>query len=336
MNISIAMTTYNGARFLDQQIASLASQSKQPFEVVVCDDGSTDSTVEMLEKWAATVDFPVHIHQNEQQLGYRDNFWKTANLCQGDLIAFCDQDDVWLEDKLQCCEAAFARPEVLLVMHSAKLVDTELRSLGKRLPNIPKSRVAGPLDVNPWGLVPGFALVFSSKLLGYGDWNSRPEDHLAPGCPMGHDHYIYLMASALGNTVFLSDCLALYRRHQHNTTGSLDRTMKSFLRQGVHTGENTYTSLSRLSLERSQYFKHLSEQVDSTAKKDYQNASLYYQKLVKMFTLRALVHSSNVGLFKKVSCVLALLMRGEYRGLDRGGLGARALVKDTFFGIAKR
>jgi glycosyltransferase involved in cell wall biosynthesis len=335
MNISIAMTTYNGARFLDQQLASLATQSKQPFEVVVCDDGSTDSTVEILRAWAASVAFPVHIYQNEQKLGFKDNFWKAANLCSGDLIAFCDQDDVWLEDKLQGCAAEFAHSDVLLVMHSAKLVDSELRFLGKNHPPISKRRVAEPLDVNPWGLVPGFALVFSSKILRGADWEGRPEDHLGPGYPMGHDHWVYLMASVLGRIVFLPDCLALYRRHQTNTTGSVDRTVKKFVRQGIDTGEDGYKHLANLSLERSEYLNRLSERTDNTARSDYKNASLYYQKLSKSFTLRASIHSSRVGFLKKASYILKLLLGRAYRDLDRGGLGPRAFVKDVFFSVAR-
>jgi glycosyltransferase involved in cell wall biosynthesis len=98
--ISIAMATYNGERFLEEQLRTLGEQVKLPDEVVVCDDGSTDRTLEILVQFAERAPFRVRLVINDQRLGWRENFLKAASLCTSDYIAFCDQDDVWLPDKL--------------------------------------------------------------------------------------------------------------------------------------------------------------------------------------------------------------------------------------------
>jgi len=98
--ISVALCTYNGASHLQQQLHSIASQSLLPAELVVCDDGSTDSTLDLLTEFARTAPFPVHIQQNPVNLGYTRNFEKAIALCTGEFIALSDQDDLWYPEKL--------------------------------------------------------------------------------------------------------------------------------------------------------------------------------------------------------------------------------------------
>src|SRR5437588_7313199 len=105
--ISIAMCTYNGARFLREQLDSFAAQSRLPDEVVICDDGSTDGTADIVRTFASGAPFPVHFHVNEPRLGITRNFERAAGLCTGSIIFFSDQDDVWLPDKLDRFAEAF-------------------------------------------------------------------------------------------------------------------------------------------------------------------------------------------------------------------------------------
>lgn len=92
--ISVAMATYNGAAYLEQQLESLANQVLHPGELVVTDDGSSDGTLALIEDFARRAPFPVRLVRNEARLGYRGNFIKTSTICGCELIAFCDQDDV--------------------------------------------------------------------------------------------------------------------------------------------------------------------------------------------------------------------------------------------------
>jgi len=100
-HISIALCTFNASRYLAEELDSIASQTRVPDEVVTCDDGSHDDTLAILERFRRRVPFPVRIIRNEQKLRMTKNFEKAISLCEGDLIALADFDDVWYPNKLQ-------------------------------------------------------------------------------------------------------------------------------------------------------------------------------------------------------------------------------------------
>ncbi len=126
LTVSIALCTFNGERFLREQLDSYAAQSVLPDEVIVCDDGSTDGTMEILEEWAKTVSFKVRIVQNEQNLGYAQNFGKAVSLCTGDAIFFSDQDDVWNPQKIERMVKVFEEnPDVVTVVSDSEIIDSD-------------------------------------------------------------------------------------------------------------------------------------------------------------------------------------------------------------------
>ena len=134
VQLSIAMTAYNGSRFIQQQLDSIADQTRLPDELVVCDDGSTDDTVAIIQRFASTSPFPVRLFVNLQNLGFSKNFEKAINLCKGDVIFISDQDDVWHSKKLERCAALFVEsPELGMVFTDSSLVNEELQPLGYTL-----------------------------------------------------------------------------------------------------------------------------------------------------------------------------------------------------------
>lgn len=102
MKISICMCTYNGEEYLEEQLDSLVNQSRKPDEIIVYDDCSNDRTVEILAKYALQY-AAIHwcIAKNEQNVGWRVNFKKAVEATTGDIIFFCDQDDIWMPNKLE-------------------------------------------------------------------------------------------------------------------------------------------------------------------------------------------------------------------------------------------
>jgi glycosyltransferase involved in cell wall biosynthesis len=100
MHISVAMCTFNGARYLREQLRSIQTQTLPADELVVCDDGSTDQTENILKSFAGAVPFPVRLFANPQKLGPARNFERAIGLCRGELIALSDQDDSWEPEKL--------------------------------------------------------------------------------------------------------------------------------------------------------------------------------------------------------------------------------------------
>src|SRR5262245_49520236 len=98
--LSVALCTYNGARFLHDQLSSIARQSSLPHELVICDDRSSDNTVAIIERFALGAPFPVRWQVNATNLGSTKNFELAISRCHGDVIALSDQDDIWQRDKL--------------------------------------------------------------------------------------------------------------------------------------------------------------------------------------------------------------------------------------------
>src|SRR5690242_1811791 len=103
ISVSVAMATCNGQKFIREQLDSLATQCYLPSELVITDDASSDKTVAIAEQFAKAAPFTVHIHRHDNRMGYRTNFMRAASLCTSDLIAFCDQDDIWAPQKLAIC-----------------------------------------------------------------------------------------------------------------------------------------------------------------------------------------------------------------------------------------
>lgn len=165
LKISIALATFNGARFLKDQLASLVEQTFLPVELVVTDDGSTDETLAILEWYSHVAPFHVSVHRNHQRFGYVMNFLKAASLCSGDVIAFCDQDDVWLPAKLERLCEAFSHSQADFVAHAAEVTNAHLVWTGKRYPDIGVNRSFAADEVHDV-FYPGFTIALSQKFFG--------------------------------------------------------------------------------------------------------------------------------------------------------------------------
>ena len=98
LRFSVALCTYDGARYLTDQLDSFISQVRRPDELIICDDASTDESLDIIMSFAMHAPFPVRIYRNEHNLGFIKNFEKAIQLCDGDIIALADQDDVWYPD----------------------------------------------------------------------------------------------------------------------------------------------------------------------------------------------------------------------------------------------
>jgi glycosyltransferase involved in cell wall biosynthesis len=212
--ISIAMATYNGARFIREQLDSLAAQTYLPSELVVTDDGSSDKTLDILADFSLMAPFPVHVYCNSPRLYYKANFMKCASLCSGDLIAFCDQDDVWDQDKLATLVQHLKKAEVDLVFHDFRLVDTDGKPIVNNLSDLFPSLVD-----YPWIMIRGLTLAFRRKLLRYSDlWEQSVDQHF-PSERLAHDQWFVFLAHSFNSLHHISQPLLNYRQHAANLYG---------------------------------------------------------------------------------------------------------------------
>lgn len=219
--ISIAMCTYNGEAYLRGQLVSFVEQTQRPDELVVCDDGSTDNTLQVLEQFSKEAPFPVRVYRNRQRLGPTSNFDKALSLCKGDFIFLADQDDVWLPQKVNTLlEAMRSNPGAGYVFSDALIVDEMLRPMGYTMwqsirfaPGQRRRFKRGrQLDVLlKHNVVTGATMAFRAGL--------KATILPIPAEPV-HDEWIALLASSAGMYgLLLEEPLIAYRQHSEQLLG---------------------------------------------------------------------------------------------------------------------
>lgn len=211
MKLSIALCTYNGSKFLQSQLASFLEQTLLPDEVVVCDDHSTDGTMEILESFARNAPFFVQIHQNPRNLGVRANFLQAIEICRGEFIALSDQDDVWLPHKLQRAHEQLQQCEnsaSALYFSRLRYVDDQLETLGMSPLRV---RFGFPNAIVE-NVATGCSIVFGAEI--------RRLLLRVPARRMEmHDWWAYLVACAFGTVIYDDVPSVLYRQHGANVAG---------------------------------------------------------------------------------------------------------------------
>lgn len=122
--LSVALCTYNGETYIREQVESILSQTLPVDEIVVCDDGSTDNTLSIIESLRKGTNADIRIYRNETNLGVCANFQKAVDLCNGDIIFLSDQDDVWHNDKVETIVNYFNHnPQTQVVFSDGQLID---------------------------------------------------------------------------------------------------------------------------------------------------------------------------------------------------------------------
>jgi glycosyltransferase involved in cell wall biosynthesis len=231
-SVSVVMATYNGARFLEPQLASIAAQTRLPDELVVCDDQSSDESVEILERFASRAPFEVRVERNPERLGFAGNFLHAAHLSRGDLIAWSDQDDVWMPEKLAASTREFeSDDEVLLVVHASRWGEMTRHGrpvvraatgdwLGSFTPRrIRRRTVYTPTSLPLRTRFPGRSSLVSRRVLDVADALATRLPGIIDEFESHHDLLIGFLAGAIGKVVILPDALVHYRHHEEQVTG---------------------------------------------------------------------------------------------------------------------
>lgn len=201
---SVCVATYNGENYIVEQLQSILTQIAPEDEVIICDDCSTDRTVERIE---ALADPRIRILYNGTHY-FRDTFEKALRAAQGDLIFLSDQDDVWLEGKYRSCVEALQHVD--LVCTNSKLVNSRLEVINEDFfsiygsgPGIMKNIVSNTYY--------GSCMAFRRSLL-------EAALPFPPTHEIGHDTWLGLVAEGIGKVQFIRTPYLLYRRHSENTT----------------------------------------------------------------------------------------------------------------------
>lgn len=221
--VSIAVCTYNGDRFLSEQLDSLLAQSYNNIEIIVTDDCSTDNTWGILQDYAGK-DARLKHHINEHNLGHTLNFEKAISLCKGEYIALSDQDDIWETDKIATLMKNVG--DAMLIYHNSDFIDEQDQRIGNSSMASKHRMYDGEscLPVILGNNIHGHAMLFSGKL----------KDHLFPfDKGFSHDWAIAFAAFNLGSVKYLDKILVHYRQHQYAVTDFLEQRKK-----GAHASKH--------------------------------------------------------------------------------------------------
>ncbi|MHB8206509.1 glycosyltransferase family 2 protein [Mucilaginibacter sp.] len=211
--VSVVMATYNGEKYIEEQLSSIFSQTLKPTEIIVCDDNSSDSTPKILQKLADKN--LIKYFENKPQLGVIKNFRKGASLCEkSNFIAFSDQDDIWLPNKLEVLTQEIITKTDLtkpaMVFSDLTTVDKYKNIINKSLWNefniSPTKQTLRTLLIR--NIVPGCTMLINNKM-------NEELLHIPEEAYM-HDAWITFIAFIFHNYSFINDALIYHRNHEDN------------------------------------------------------------------------------------------------------------------------
>ena len=214
MKISIALCTCNGSKYLTQQLESLKNQTLKADEIIVCDDGSTDNTIEILNRYKDILNIKIFV--NKITLGVTKNFEKAISLCSGDIVFLCDQDDIWENKKIEKMSKIFDDKNIGLVLCDGIIIDSKdnqikdytlWKSFGIDKINRENFMSYSLIDKN---IFTGMAMAFRTNLKQY---------FLPISKNSYHDEWISFICSYKSKVYFLEEKLVKYRIHEKQKIG---------------------------------------------------------------------------------------------------------------------
>lgn len=226
MDVDILLATYNGEKFLKEQIDSILNQTYPHFNLLIRDDGSTDRTLDIIKSYE---DPRIKLLDNSQNGGVVNNFSALLQSSFAPYVLLCDQDDVWNLDKVEkllVIAQAFDEGKPLLVHHDMEVVDSELKMIS---PSFWEYSKLNPLATSLNRLlmqnnVTGAACLINHALV---------EKALPiPQEALMHDHWLALIASAFGDVIPVKEVMMKYRQHGKNQLGAKKQGVISYLNKG--------------------------------------------------------------------------------------------------------
>lgn len=316
--VSVALCTFNGAAYLEPQLASILDQARPVDEIVICDDGSVDATRELIARIASGTSVRIVFETNPSKLGVTRNFEKAISLTRGDIVFLSDQDDVWYPTKVRDMLHEFElRPELQLLHTNARLVDSNGLSMGASLFDALELsaherecvHVGHAFDaLLRRNLVTGATAAFRRSLFELA--RPLPPEWL-------HDEWLALIAAAVGGVDFLEYPLIDYRQHGNNQVGMRPLNWAEKLHRVLSARGDYHRRLER----RAQI---LLARLDSLADRvPEQRAEQVREKLVHAH-VRGQLPAPRMA---RIPIVLRELGTGRYQ---RCSTGWRSVVRDLF------
>jgi len=217
------MTTFNGERYIEEQIESIINQTAENWKLFIRDDGSTDSTVGIIKKFVDQNPGKInYIESAKKHLGAKDNFAILLDSTNGNYFMFCDQDDVWLPDKIELTfermlevEGKNGNETPILIHTDLKVVDENLHILAESFSKYQNLKPRKVKSIN--------RLIVQNVITGCTVMINRALKDIAlpfPDSAIMHDWWLGLVASAFGIVDYIDIPTVLYRQHDINEIGA--------------------------------------------------------------------------------------------------------------------
>lgn len=221
-SVGIALCTFNGERYVAEQLQSLARQTLQPDLIVVVDDASTDNTLSIVRHFARSSGIASRIEINPVRLGATASFAKAVAFCDADIIFLCDQDDVWYDWKIERMASAVEQ-EPVLAFCDADLVFEDLRRRGETLWGslglTRRERQVLTLRADAFPLFMRRNLAWGATMAFPG---SARQQFLPLPPDLGHDTWIFFVLSSVGRVHAIDEPLFMYRQHSRQMYGAAE------------------------------------------------------------------------------------------------------------------
>jgi glycosyltransferase involved in cell wall biosynthesis len=234
IRISVCMTTYNGERYIRKQIESILNQIGENDEVVVCDDRSSDSTVDIISSFQ---DRRIKVFINDNNLGFSKNFSKCISLAEGELIFLADHDDIWLLGKVEKYLKIFQeKSDVISIMSNMEIIDENDQVTNPRLLNLKSgygNRVLRVVRNFAKSTYYGCSIAFRQEL----------KDKILP-LPFHFDTWIGLVSDIYGRCYHLNEVTMQYRRHSNNFSSLKTSKVSIVLKWRLNLLLNLFTLVS--------------------------------------------------------------------------------------------
>lgn len=223
MTSTVVLATFNGARFIGEQLQSILGNSILPDELLVVDDGSIDGTLDLVEELLRDRhdQIQIRIEKNTSRLGASRTFIKGARLATSDVIFFCDQDDVWSPEKISRSLSKLESSGADMVHCDGEITDEKLQPTGRTIFSTRKH------DISIGAKRPMLQVVINPDVKGctMALRRSFVQEVLAVEGPQpwdkwGHDHWLALFAFGTGKVAVIKEKLLFHRFHGSNTSGA--------------------------------------------------------------------------------------------------------------------
>lgn len=215
MQSSIAVTTYNGRKYIVELLDSIYHQTRKPDEVIIIDDVSTDDTVSIVDKYIDSKNLSNwRIIKNESNIGWKKNFRKAMGMCSGDIIFFCDQDDIWHNDKIEImCNIMENNKDVKVLVSNYVLLSQGSKQArkqkGSERDDGKVEKIRGDKRIGTISR-PGCTFAFTREIAEM----MALYDNLA----CSHDHVAYNLGLITDSLYIVNRQLIDFRRHQSNAS----------------------------------------------------------------------------------------------------------------------